>query len=200
MAQLQRRQDAVTCGNNLYGLSKFIGERERANLVVQLARFFYIYIWALSHTVMLYIFLNQRTTATMLILPYTGRRVMCYINVSEISRTPCLAHAQIYITSLLRVICTTAGRFCALLVVRLSMLLACIYLYCTHQLLAQLLHHFLLVGSLPLANNVQHSASFDSMIRSRPDPPLRAFTGSGCGYARLTSQIKRRAQFCVERP
>ena len=47
MAQLQRRQDAVTCGNNLYGLSKFIGERERANLVVQLA--IYIYMGAVTY-------------------------------------------------------------------------------------------------------------------------------------------------------
>ena len=28
----------------------------------------------------------------------------------------------------------------------------------------------------------------NSMIRSRPDP-LRAFTGSGCGYARLTATL-----------
>ena len=41
-----------------------VGERERANLVVQLARFFYIYIYfstGAAHTVMFYVFLNQRT-------------------------------------------------------------------------------------------------------------------------------------------
>ena len=35
--------------NKPHTLSVIIGERERANLIVQLARF---YIWALSHTVM----------------------------------------------------------------------------------------------------------------------------------------------------
>ena len=43
---------------------KFIGERERANLVVQLARFFYIYnigIYpALMYAVMFYVILNNR--------------------------------------------------------------------------------------------------------------------------------------------
>ena len=49
---------------------------------------------------------------------------------------------------------------------QLCVLLPCIFinnLYCNHQVLAQLLHHFLLYGSLPLANNVQHSASMYSM-------------------------------------
>ena len=58
-----------------------VGERERANLVVQLA----LYLSVCRHTV---IILNTRQ--------------------SEISLTPCLAHAQIYIASILRV---TAGRF-----------------------------------------------------------------------------------------
>ena len=41
----------------------FIGERERANLVVQQARFFYIYIYiypALMYAVMFYVILNKR--------------------------------------------------------------------------------------------------------------------------------------------
>ena len=106
----------------------FIGERERANLVVQLARFLYV---------------------------------------------PCLAHAQIYITSILRVgssVLQLAGLrvVCGRLLLRrcsqLCMLLVCLYinnLYCNHRVLAQLLHHFChtLVGSLPLANDVLHSAS-----------------------------------------
>ena len=78
----------------------FIAERERANLVVQLARFFYIYNYiylsVCRHTVMFYIILN-----------------------------------------------TLALYSCS----QLCMLLACIYinnLYCNHQVLAQLLHHFLL--------------------------------------------------------
>ena len=40
-----------------------IGEQERANLVVELARFFYIHICfypALSHTIILYVLLNKR--------------------------------------------------------------------------------------------------------------------------------------------
>ena len=40
-----------------------IGDRERANLVVQLARFFYIYIYiypALMYAVMFYVILNKR--------------------------------------------------------------------------------------------------------------------------------------------
>ena len=50
-------------------LRKVIGERERANLVVQLARFFYIYIYvymyigiypALMYAVMFYVILNKR--------------------------------------------------------------------------------------------------------------------------------------------
>ena len=55
------------------------------------------------------------------------------------SRTPCLVHAQIYIASILRVGCTTAG---ALLVV-VGLHIHKNNLYCNHQLLAQLLHHFL---------------------------------------------------------
>ena len=44
---------------------RVIGERERANLVVQLARFFYIYIYiyiypALMYAVMFYVILNKR--------------------------------------------------------------------------------------------------------------------------------------------
>ena len=40
---------------------QLIGERERANLVVQLARFFYIYIYpALMYAVMFYVILNKR--------------------------------------------------------------------------------------------------------------------------------------------
>ena len=38
-----------------------VGERERANLVVQLARFFYIYVYpGAAHTVMFYVLLNMR--------------------------------------------------------------------------------------------------------------------------------------------
>ena len=47
-----------------YSGHALIGERERANLVVQLARFFYIYIYfstGAAHTVLFYVFLNQRT-------------------------------------------------------------------------------------------------------------------------------------------
>ena len=45
-------------------MSNLIGERERANLVVQLARFFYIYVYciypALMYAVMFYVILNKR--------------------------------------------------------------------------------------------------------------------------------------------
>ena len=69
------------------------------------------------------------------------------INVSEISRTPCRACANIYRFALTghlyyswQVLRVVGGRLALL---QLCMLLACIYLYCTHQVLAQLLHHFL---------------------------------------------------------
>ena len=44
----------------LHVIRSIIGERGRANLVVQLARFFYLRAGA-THTVMFYVFLNQRT-------------------------------------------------------------------------------------------------------------------------------------------
>ena len=43
---------------------------------------------------------------------------------------------------------------------QLCMLLACIYLYCTQVFNSSIIFGRTLVGSLPLANNVQHSASY----------------------------------------
>ena len=56
-------------------------------------------------------------------------------------------------------LCVVGGRLALYSCSQFCMLLACINLYCNHQVLAQLLHHFLLYICCPLANNVQHSAS-----------------------------------------
>ena len=145
-----------------------IGERERANLVVQLARFFCLYIIiypALMYAVMFYVILNKRK----------GRNF-----VREISRTQCLAHAQIYIAS---------GKYISLRVRHLYyswqvwvvglhytavLSFACCWLAYTRTAIINFLLNSsiifcrTLVGSLPLANNVQHSASYTNGRAPRP--------------------------------
>ena len=67
-----------------------IGERERANLVVQLARFFYIYIYiypALMFAVMFYVTLNKRKRLGRLRNIFAGT----YRNVSKYALLlPCI--------------------------------------------------------------------------------------------------------------
>ena len=104
-----------------------IGERKRANLVVQLARF---YLSVCRHTVMFYVILNTR------------QRNFTY-TVSRACTNILLRSYGSYVLQLagLRVV---GGRLVLYSCSQLCMLLACIYnLYCNHQVLAQLLHHFL---------------------------------------------------------
>ena len=122
-----------------------IGERERANLVVQLALFFYIFS----------------------ISPFYDFTARCYLkslqfHVHRVSRM------RKY--TILRVICTTAGRFArcwwyvGLRFVCYTAVLsfACSWLAYTKKTCTAILPIIFcrtLVGSLPLTTNVQHSAS-----------------------------------------
>ena len=70
----------LRCTYNMY----IIGERERANLVVQLARFFYIYIYpALMYAVMFYVILNKRKRLGDCVTYFVSIRSGTYRNVSK---------------------------------------------------------------------------------------------------------------------